>query len=171
MVAKSVGSARRGSALCPTPEISVSIIPAPGSAAHRLAFRCRRTAAVDDAASTTAGLPFLCLRKPSLGFSQLTSPAEQLLGDHPCRRATAQTESPLVAISATIRALSSSRHARRRPLPVKTSSRRICSVIALCSVSIPSLTVKNQTADSQIRALSGRCPRNTAYSSPMRLAE
>jgi hypothetical protein len=56
-------------------------------------------------------------------------------GDNPCRRATAQTDSPLVTVSATIRALSSALHARRRPAPVKTSS-------ALCSVSILSPTVK-----------------------------
>lgn len=45
-------------------------------------------------------------------------------GDNPWRRVTAQTELPPVAISATIRALSSSRHVRRRPAPVNTSNRR-----------------------------------------------
>src|SRR5216683_6722795 len=65
-------------------------------------------------------------------------------GDNPWRRATAQTESLLVSISATIRALSSSLHFRRRPAPVKTSSRRTGSVIALCTVSILSLTVKTK---------------------------
>jgi len=44
-------------------------------------------------------------------------------GDNPCRRATAETDSPLATISATIRALSSSLHVRRRPAPVNTSSR------------------------------------------------
>src|SRR5437868_14931613 len=47
-------------------------------------------------------------------------------------------------ISATIRALSSWLHFRRRPVPVKTSSRRTGSVIAICSVSILSLTVKTK---------------------------
>ena len=44
-------------------------------------------------------------------------------GESPCRRATAETDSPLATISATIRALSSSLHVRRRPAPVNTSSR------------------------------------------------
>ena len=44
-------------------------------------------------------------------------------GDNPCRLATPETDSPLVTISATIRALSSSLNDRRRPAPVKTSSR------------------------------------------------
>src|ERR1700724_2867771 len=57
---------------------------------------------------------------------------------------TAQTESPLATISATIRALSSSLHFRRRPAPVKTSSRRTGSVIALRTVSILSPTVKTK---------------------------
>jgi hypothetical protein len=54
------------------------------------------------------------------------------------------------------------------PLPpttgsVKTSGRRTSSVIALCTVSMLSLTVKNQTADSQIGASSGRRLENSAY--------
>ena len=44
-------------------------------------------------------------------------------GESPCRRATAETDSPLATISATIRALSSSLHVRRRPAPANTSSR------------------------------------------------
>jgi hypothetical protein len=40
------------------------------------------------------------------------------------------------------RGLSSLLHFRRRPTPVKTSRRRTGSLIALCTVSIPSLTVK-----------------------------
>src|SRR6185437_12687179 len=51
---------------------------------------------------------------------------------------------PPATVSATIRALSSSLHFRRRPAPVKTSSRRTGSVIALRTVSILSLTVKTK---------------------------
>jgi hypothetical protein len=63
---------------------------------------------------------------------------------NPWRRATAHTESPLVAISPTIRALSSSRHVRRRPAPLNTSSRRTGSMIPICSVSILSPTVQTK---------------------------
>ena len=93
----------------------------------------------------------------SLSFSAIAAASQTIAAaTSPCRRATAETESPLATISATIRALSSSLHVRRRPAPVKTSSRRTGLVIALSTVSILSLTVKTKTADSQIRTSSGR---------------
>jgi hypothetical protein len=59
------------------------------------------------------------------GFSQLTSrESNNCRGDNPCRRATEQTELTLAAISATIRALSSSLHRRRRPNPVNSQQQR-----------------------------------------------
>ena len=86
---------------------------------------------------------------PSFGTNAKSRPALKLSAywDRPevtGRRATAQTESPLVAISATIRALSSSHQVRRRPAPVNTSSRRTGSVIAVSTVSILSPTVKTR---------------------------
>src|ERR1700687_633633 len=127
-----------------TPPISTSIVPAPGSALHCWALRWRRTADAGEATSTTAGTH--CSPSPS------ESPARDsricrrqpnnCCGDNPCRLATPETESPLVTISATIRALSSLLHERRRPEPVKTSTRRAGSVIALCTVSILSLAVR-----------------------------
>ena len=73
-------------------------------------------------------------------------------GESPCRRATEQTEAPLVKLSATIFALSSAPQARRRPAPVKTSIRRTGSVLALCSVIFLNLTTKSR------RRLSNHAP-------------
>jgi hypothetical protein len=108
-----------------TPSISTSIIPAPGSTGQRGILRCRQTDREDGATSSTAGTncgssagesavcdACNCRRQPNI-----------CCGDILCRRATAETDSPLTAISATIRALSSSLHVRRRPAPVNTSSR------------------------------------------------
>lgn len=89
-------------------------------------------------------LYFVRLGMAACGFSQMTPPAKQLLRRNPCRRATEHTESSLATISATIRALSSSLHFRRRPAPVKTSSRRTGSVIAVSTVSILSPTVETE---------------------------
>src|SRR6185437_12458587 len=129
-----------------TPPTSTSIAPAPASDRHRGALRRPRRAGAFAATSTTAGTncnSFVskCFAADSLNWRRQPN---NCCGDNPWRRATAQTESPLATISATIRPLSSSLHFRRRPAPVKTSSRRTGSVIALCTVSILSLTVKTK---------------------------
>jgi len=109
----------------------------------------------DAAASTTAGtnrgasapvLAAACRRHPN-----------SCCGDSPCRRATAHTDKPLVSVSATIRALSSARHVRRRPAPVNTSIRRTSSVIALCSVTIlsPTAQIRPQTHRTAANAKGG----------------
>jgi len=72
-------------------------------------------------------------------------------GDKPCRRATAQTESPLDAISPTIRTFSSSSQMRRRPAPVNTSIR--CAGLVLASLSV---TILNLTAQVSPQALRSR---------------
>src|SRR6185437_13751440 len=148
-----------------TPPTSTSIAPAPASDRHRGALRRPRRAGAFAATSTTAGTncnSFVskCFAADSLNWRRQPN---NCCGDNPWRRATAQTESPLATISATIRPLSSSLHFRRRPAPVKTSSRRTGSVIALCTVSILSLTVKTKP---QIRTSSERWPQNNAYIQP-----
>jgi hypothetical protein len=95
------------------------------------------------------------------GISQLPAPAKYLLWQQSMTPRTAQTESPTV--SATIRALSSSLQRRRRPLPVNTSSRRAGSVIALCSLSILSLTIQNGPQTWQIKPSAERWDRSDAY--------
>lgn len=77
--------------------------------------------------------------------------------DSPWRRATALADSPLVRLSATIRALSSVLQVHQRPVPVNTSIRRSGSVIAVCSVSKLSLTVqiRPQTHRTSIDAKGG----------------
>ena len=75
----------------------------------------------DDDLSMTAGTNRLCALA---GASQITAVATSMPSGP-------DTELPLVAISATIRALSSSLNDRRRPVPVKTSSRCTGLVIAI----------------------------------------
>src|SRR5437762_215983 len=146
-----------------TPSTSTSIVPTSGSDLHRNAWRRWRRAGARATTSTTAGTNGNSSASEAAASLNWRRQPNNCCGENPWRRATAQTEAPLATISATIRALSSWRHFRRRPAPVKTSSRRTGSVIAICSVSILSPTVKNQTADSQIRTSAGRCPQNNAY--------
>ena len=74
---------------------------------------------------------------------------------------TPETESPLVTISATIRALSSSRHVRRRPAPVKhfQPADRLGDSTMFSVHSKPN--GQNQTADSQIASSSERWAQNS----------
>src|SRR5262249_9137043 len=72
-------------------------------------------------------------------------------GDKPCRRATAQTESPLDALSLTIRTFSSSSKARLRPAPVNTSFP--CAGLVLASLTV---TIQNLTAQVSHQALRSR---------------
>src|ERR1700722_18613685 len=141
------------------PSIATSIVPTSGSSrCCRRALRCRCPEAPAGAASTTAGTNRTSLSLEMTASASLTCRRQpnNCCGDNPCRRATPETESPLLSISATTRALSSSLQVRRRPAPVKTSSRRAGLVIALSTVSILSLTVKAQAADSQIKTSAGR---------------
>jgi hypothetical protein len=134
-----------------TPSTSISIVPTSGSDWHRDAWRRRRRTGARATASTTAGTNCNSSASEAAASLNWRRQPNNCCGDNPWRRATAQTESPLATISATIRALSSWCHFRRRPAPVKTSSRRTGSVIAIGSVSILSPTVKTkpQTRRSQ----------------------
>ena len=97
----------------------------------------------DGATSRIAGTNWSSLVRESAVWDACNSRRQptNCCGESPCHRATAEAESPLAMISATIRALSSALHVRRRPAPVNTSSRRTGLVIALSTVSILSLTV------------------------------
>jgi len=68
-------------------------------------------------------------------------------GVKPCRRATALTDAPLASHSATISAFCSAVQLRRRPAPVKTSSRRGCSDLSKSSVSDMCLAVPKGPSD------------------------
>src|SRR5436190_21518033 len=144
MAAIIVASAPRPTRIV-TPSTSTSIIPTSGLDLHRRALRSRPRAGADAPTSTTAGTNFTSSEFPAAASLSWQRQPNNCCGDNPWRRATAQTESPLATVSATIRALSSLLHFRRRPAPVKTSSRRTGSVIALCTVSILSLTVKTRS--------------------------
>src|SRR3979490_3037070 len=127
-----------------TPSPSTSIVPTSGSDLHRNAWRRWRRAGARATASTTAGTNCNSSASEAAASLRWRRQPNNCCGVNPWRRATAQTESPLATISATIRALSPLLHFRLRPAPVKTSSRRTGSVIAICSVSILSLTVKTE---------------------------
>jgi hypothetical protein len=75
-------------------------------------------------------------RRPRFCIPQSAPQPNSCCGDKPCRRTTAHTESPLDAISATIRILSSSSQTRRRPVPENTSTRCAGMVLVLSSVTI-----------------------------------
>jgi hypothetical protein len=71
-------------------------------------------------------------------------------GVKPCRRATADTVSLPSQLSAMICAFCSAVHARRRPAPVKTSTRRTVSGLDLCRSSVSDMCptpLKCQRAD------------------------
>jgi hypothetical protein len=87
-------------------------------------------------------MPSLSCGGPAAASLSCRRQPNNCCGESPWRLATAQTESPLASISATIRTLSSLLHFRPRPAPVKTSSRRAGFVIALSTVSFLSLGSK-----------------------------
>jgi hypothetical protein len=127
-----------------TPSIATSIVPEKGPS-RRCArvLDCRGAAVSHGAASTTAGTNRRS--SPDAAASASRTRRRQpnnCSGDNPCWRATLETESPRRSISATMRALSSSLHVRLRPAPVNTCSRRTGLVIALSTVSILSLAVR-----------------------------
>jgi hypothetical protein len=76
---------------------------------------------------------------PALFFFRRRASRRQLnscCGVKPCRRATAQIDSSPSWLSAMIRAFCSAVHDRRRPVPVKTSSRRTGSGLHLGKSSV-----------------------------------
>lgn len=125
------------------PSISTSMTPTASSRRRLCGFpRLRRGVGIGD--STTAGTNSGAFGAVLSAASRACRYPHSCCGDKPCRRATGQTDSSPIKLSATIRALSSSLQVRRRPAPVNTSIRRTGSEIALCSVSILSLTVQIQ---------------------------
>jgi hypothetical protein len=138
------------------------MVPISGLDSHRGALRLRRRAGADAPTPARTAAHQCQNLQPRILSIDVAQP-NNCCSDNPWRRATAQTESPLVAISATIRTLASSHHARRRPAPVNTSSLRI----GLRDSTMFSVHSKpngqNQTADSQIRTSSERWSQDTAY--------
>lgn len=115
MAAIIVASAPRPTRIV-TPSTSISIIPTSDLDLHRGGLGSLPRTGVCATAPTTAGTNCKSSdreRSAAASLSWRRQP-NNCCGDNPWRRATAQTESPPATISATIRALSSSLHFRRK---------------------------------------------------------
>ena len=134
-----------------TPSTSTSIIPTWGSVASQAfappAKRGRHCVHIHHCRHK---LQFFRFRMRGRSFSQLTAPARpHCCGDKGVTPHRRGPNSPLAPVSATIRALSSLLHFRRRPAPVKTSSRRTGSGASTTHCVHSKLNGQNQTANSQ----------------------